>query len=329
MATVAEIINAAAARQEAPTKGLLRGLAARRERKALEAEAETRRGELQLAREQAEQGQAEEDRLREMRREAGVMLAADTPDKWQRAQSGGLIDADVPFEMRDMSIAAAAAYEKGSPAQRSLMEQQAEQRAQAWREKKFSMQQASTKQKEKQKDRFAQEDKLRDEYNSLSKDFLKVRDAHTRVVRSAQDPSPAGDLALIFNYMKVLDPGSVVREGEFATAQSAGGVPQQIRAQYNRVVSGERLSDDIRRDFVDRSTRLFEGQLENQQELEQKYSKLAERNQLDPQNVVINYRLVEQVESQLPPGITEQDLQFTADKYGISREEVLRRMGKP
>jgi len=34
--------------------------------------------------------------------------------------------------------------------------------------------------------------------------------------------------------MKILDPGSVVREGEFATAQNSAGIPERIRAKYNR-----------------------------------------------------------------------------------------------
>jgi len=39
----------------------------------------------------------------------------------------------------------------------------------------------------------------------------------------------------------MLDPGSVVRESEFATAQNAAGVPDQVRNMYNKVLSGTRL----------------------------------------------------------------------------------------
>ena len=38
-------------------------------------------------------------------------------------------------------------------------------------------------------------------------------------------PDAAGDMALIFSYMKMLDPNSTVREGEYATAQDAGSIP--------------------------------------------------------------------------------------------------------
>ena len=49
---------------------------------------------------------------------------------------------------------------------------------------------------------FALEDKLRKEYDMGSKDYVSVRDAYARVVASGKNPSPAGDLALIFNYMR-------------------------------------------------------------------------------------------------------------------------------
>lgn len=99
--------------------------------------------------------------------------------------------------------------------------------------------------------------KLSDDYEQRSKDFYSQRDAYNRIVASASDPSPAGDLALIFNYMKVLDPGSTVREGEFANAENAGSAWQKIGAQYNKVVSGQRLTESQRSDFVKRAGTLF------------------------------------------------------------------------
>ena len=129
----------------------------------------------------------------------------------------------------------------------------------------------------------------RKEFTALSKDFITSRDAHNRVEVSAQDPSAAGDLALIFNYMKVLDPGSVVREGEFATAQSAGGVPERVRGFYNRVLRGERLDAAQREDFLDRSRRLFAAAGKSQRKLEAQYAKLAEKSNIDPGDVVINF----------------------------------------
>jgi len=89
------------------------------------------------------------------------------------------------------------------------------------------------------------------------KGYIDIRDSYNRITASAKDPSAAGDMALIFNYMKVLDPGSTVKEGEFATAQNSAGVPEVIRGQYNKIISGKRLSTSQREDFVDRAKKLY------------------------------------------------------------------------
>ena len=55
---------------------------------------------------------------------------------------------------------------------------------------------------------------------------------------------------MIFAYMKMLDPGSVVREQEFANAQNAAGVPDQVRNAYNKALRGERLNPAQRAEFL-------------------------------------------------------------------------------
>jgi hypothetical protein len=146
------------------------------------------------------------------------------------------------------------------------------------------------------------EGKLRDDYNQLSKTFIGVRDAHQRVMASANDPSAAGDLALIFNYMKVLDPTSVVRESEFAQAASTGAFGERIKASVNKVINGERLSDEIRKDFLDRSGRLYEAAEQNQVDLENRFKGISERSGVNVENVVIPYRTSKpKSQAQVPP----------------------------
>lgn len=129
---------------------------------------------------------------------------------------------------------------------------------------------------------------LRNEFNDLSKEFFKVNEAVSRIRESATDPSAAGDLALIFNYMKILDPGSTVREGEFATAQNAGGVPERLRAQANKIASGERLSPEMRADFVNRGEKLFEGQKGIHEKRKSEYRRLATEIGADPSQVIVD-----------------------------------------
>lgn len=132
------------------------------------------------------------------------------------------------------------------------------------------------------------EQALRKEYNGLqtTKDTNAIVVAYNKIQRAGEEPSAAGDIALIINYMKMLDPGSVVREGEFATAQNAGGVPDRIRAQYNKLVEGERLSVKQRDDFMKQAGGQFKAQLDAQQRVDSRFTDLATRAELDPEFII-------------------------------------------
>lgn len=129
---------------------------------------------------------------------------------------------------------------------------------------------------------------IRKEFTKLSGDFRTMRNAIGKIKASASDPSPAGDLALIFNYMKILDPNSVVRESEFATAENTGSIPDRVWRQYNKVLEGERLAPPMRADFVDTAGRLFASQAASQTRLEQEFIGIAERANISPQDVIVD-----------------------------------------
>jgi hypothetical protein len=137
--------------------------------------------------------------------------------------------------------------------------------------------------------RFGNEDKLRDEHQKLSGTFIDVRDAYGRILSNAEEQTAASDLSLIFNYMKMLDPGSVVRECEFANAQNSAGVPDRIRSRYNNVLSGERLAENTRQDFIQTAQDLYATQLASQSYLDKNYEDLATSYGLDPDKVVLDF----------------------------------------
>lgn len=133
------------------------------------------------------------------------------------------------------------------------------------------------------------EEGLRKEFAALAKPYFEVRDAYSRIEQAAKAPSPAGDMALIFNFMKILDPGSVVREGEFATAQNAAGVPERIMNLYNRLLSGERLNPNQREDFVSQARGLTTVQERQYQTIQKQYEAIAKRTGVNPENTILNF----------------------------------------
>lgn len=147
------------------------------------------------------------------------------------------------------------------------------------------------------KDRITIERGFRKDFVAESKNFIAQDDAYGRILASAKDPSAAGDLALVFNYMKVLDPMSVVRESEFRTAQNARGalqdaveggeyVPSFLFGIINKLAVGELMTPVQRADFVERAGQLYADAAGNHASRENEFRRIAEFNKLNPEIIV-------------------------------------------
>jgi hypothetical protein len=128
---------------------------------------------------------------------------------------------------------------------------------------------------------------LRKEFNDQSENFKGIAQSFGKV--AATDPTAAGDVSLIFAYMKMLDPTSVVREGEQATAAEARGVPEGILNLYNRIITGQRLTEPQRADFRKQAQNIYELALEDQSLNVSRYKNIAEQKGFDPEVIVFDY----------------------------------------
>ena len=99
--------------------------------------------------------------------------------------------------------------------------------------------------------------------SSITKNTTERQDLMQSLVISAGQESGPGDISFIFQYMKFLDPNSVVREGEFATAKNAGGVPENIRNIYNAVKDGQILPDTVKEKFLATASDMYLQQIDN------------------------------------------------------------------
>ncbi len=147
------------------------------------------------------------------------------------------------------------------------------------------------------KNKMDAEGSLRDDYVKSSQPFVVQRDAYNRVKAASKgDASAAGDMSLIFGYMKMLDPTSTVREGEYATAQSAAGVPERILTLYNKAKDGEILGPDQRKDFINQADKLYKSSEGQQKKNVTIHKKLAKQYKVDPDNVAIDLNIDETLE---------------------------------
>ena len=101
--------------------------------------------------------------------------------------------------------------------------------------------------------------------SDIYKNTVERQDKMFELVNSATADTGAGDISFVYQFMKMLDPNSVVREGEFATAETAGGVPEFIWKTYNNLKEGEgrRLSGTTKTEFLDIAAKMYINQLKN------------------------------------------------------------------
>jgi len=82
--------------------------------------------------------------------------------------------------------------------------------------------------------------------NDITRNSVKVSSAFEKVKSSAKSAletgNPASGFALIFNFFKTIDPGSTVREGEFANLSRAGSLGDRFRGFVSQLDKGIPIS---------------------------------------------------------------------------------------
>jgi hypothetical protein len=160
--------------------------------------------------------------------------------------------------------------------------------------------------------RIRNERELRREYQGATQEYRTVRQAFQKVEASLAQGTGIGDVGGIFGVMKIFDPGSTVREGEAATVQNSGGVPETIRGLYNRVVTGERLTPQQRAEIVAVGRAQFGTYEQSYQDRVTDFTRMANDYGIDPRNIVggdeapapapRGERLTPEQAAALPPG---------------------------
>jgi len=129
---------------------------------------------------------------------------------------------------------------------------------------------------------------VRGDFIKLSGDFVKLGDNFKKI--NAARSTPAGDVSLIFNFMKMLDPTSVVREGEQATAAAAGPLIDRVTlGAYNKAVLGTKLLPKQRADFKAEAQNIFASQMGAQLRREREFTGIAKRAGMNPKDVVLDF----------------------------------------
>lgn len=118
------------------------------------------------------------------------------------------------------------------------------------------------------------------------KAYQEVRSAYGQINDALRQSSPAGDLAAATKFMKLLDPGSVVRESELYMAMQASGALDRLTNYANMRISGETLTPEQRKDFQSLSDKLYSTAVESYNQKYQEYSQFAQDYGLSPSRAV-------------------------------------------
>ena len=138
--------------------------------------------------------------------------------------------------------------------------------------------------------------KLRDDFRADSTDFIKKRNSYNNVISSARDAETTGegasDLALIYAFTKLQDP-TMVTEQEIQNAINTGRFSERVKAAFNKVLAGGKLTPEIRNDFVNTAKKLYDESLAQQKDLTEQY-KITGKGLGIPANLFItNYESME------------------------------------
>lgn len=134
----------------------------------------------------------------------------------------------------------------------------------------------------------ATEMKMGDDYRAQSKGFKEVSDAHRQIAATLDKAttSPAATLAAATKFMKLLDPGSVVRESELGMALAASGVIDRATNYFNILQNGKVLTPTQVKDFKNITQQIYGAAQEQQRTIDTSYTKQAKAYKLRPEMVV-------------------------------------------
>jgi hypothetical protein len=151
---------------------------------------------------------------------------------------------------------------------------------------------AEARQEMSEQRRFQRGNMLGDDYRATTASIAKAADQYrtlTAAADGAREGIPASQIALVFSFMKTLDPTSVVRESEYATAENARGVPESVRNMWNKVKDGSRLTPVQVDQMVNEAGASARAWKQQQDHHIKSFAARAGRWGVDPNDVTLDY----------------------------------------
>jgi hypothetical protein len=130
---------------------------------------------------------------------------------------------------------------------------------------------------------FENESKLKSMFSGepIYKDFNDMQSAFKQVQSSLKQENPIGDVAAATKIMKLLDPGSVVRESELGISMAAAGKMDRLQNYVTNWTQGTKLTPTQRQDFQNLANELYAAAGQTYNAKRQEYADFGAKYNLD------------------------------------------------
>ena len=163
--------------------------------------------------------------------------------------------------------------------------------------------------------------KLADDYRNQSKAFKETSDAYKQLNATLDKAttSPAATLAGATKFMKLLDPGSVVRESELGMALAATGVLDRASNYVQHLKLGKVLTPAQVADFKNITRQIYAAAQDGQRAIDGDYRNRAKTYGLRPEVIIqdLGQNATSGSDAAPPPGAAPSaDIDALLQKYG-------------
>lgn len=123
-------------------------------------------------------------------------------------------------------------------------------------------------------------------YQTAAPSWQSMKEAAAAAIGKTGPEVGSADLNLVVGLAKILDPNSVVREGESESVKKTGGAADYLVSYYNQLVQGGSLSDDIRKGIMATGQSRMKAYFDQAKGQRDWISGIATRHGVDPNDVV-------------------------------------------
>ena len=132
--------------------------------------------------------------------------------------------------------------------------------------------------------KFKTADTLRQSYDKEIKDagYRELSDNYQKIKSAIESDTPIGDVASAVSIMKLLDPGSVVRESELEVAMKSTGLWDRMTNFSERTLGGRKLTDAQRVEFEQLAREFYNVAKQTKADIDGRYLELSKKYNIDP-----------------------------------------------